>query len=52
MRKITSVILITSSFMTTKSIGQSFPQWGKLTKGNYTVGYKDTVFFITDEQYS
>jgi hypothetical protein len=38
--------------MTIKSIGQSFPQWGKLTKGNYTVGYKDTVFFKTDEQFS
>ncbi|MBB2144200.1 hypothetical protein GM921_01770 [Pedobacter sp. LMG 31464] len=31
---------------------KSFPQWGKLTKGKYTVGYKDTVIFKTDEQFS
>jgi len=52
MRKIKLVLLFICNLITAKTIGQHFPQWGKLTRGNFTVGYKDTVFFKDDEQFS
>ncbi len=52
MRKIKLILLCIGSLISSQIIGQSFPQWGKLTEGNYSVGYKDTVFFKTDEQFS
>lgn len=60
MREILTVVFIaTFSFMIiaqdNKEIidyTQSFPQWGKLQHGKYSVGYKDTVIFKSDENFS
>ncbi len=52
MRSTTFVLLFIGSFITGQTFGQSFPQWGNLTKGDYVVGYKDSVFFKPDEQFS
>lgn len=60
MRKILTLAFITTFSLTVfaqdnqtqQDITQHFPQWGKLPKGKYFVGYKDTVIFKTDENFS
>ena len=50
-KTILSTILLVG-FITASTSAHSFQQWGKLDMGKYTVGYKDTVLFKTDEQFS
>ncbi len=45
-------LFIVLKLLIIKSFSQPFPQWGKLTPGKYTIGYKDTVIFKSDEQFS
>jgi hypothetical protein len=60
MRKILTLAFITTFSLTVFAqdnqtqldITQHFPQWGKLPKGKYFVGYKDTVIFKYNENFS
>lgn len=51
MKLISSCIILLLCYLPNSSNGQHFAQWGNLVKGEFSVGYKDTVLFKANEKF-